>query len=424
MHIDLVTTFVLASVGGAVAGQSDSVTVSITKKTSSLPAGKHALSNDAVRIINIKNKISGINTGVKSAIIPSNSAALINEQNNLYTVPVTLSDGNVYTFDLDTGSSDLWVRGIECQGDDSCAGNAANYSDFSYVGFPFVDLYGSGAAAGYVFKANATIASFTSELLIGLTAIELQDTGSDGLLGLAFSSIGTLSYQVTPHVNISGNWFDALNLDNPVFGFYLSNYADGDNGEVTFGGYDAAKYSGDPAWFDLQNIISRPTPSPGYWTISINDWTWSVDATDSSPGGSGPLLDPKATYPIQYTIADTGTTLVYLPDVVFNSLALGALKATYNPDPLVEDYVIPCTNSLPNVNFYSAVANATFSIPSSIYTYVAGTDSLNNTVCIPGFQPGGDQLGIFGDVFTRAYYTFFDKKNLRLGYAPAVHSVQ
>ncbi|KAJ3107004.1 hypothetical protein HK100_003652 [Physocladia obscura] len=391
------------------------VTVPIIKKSvSSLPPGQRARAVTAARLAKVSSRINGL-----ASVSSSTSAVLTNEADDLYTVPVTLSDGKIYTFDLDTGSSDLWVRGSECQGDSSCTGNVANYTDFPYTGFSYVDTYGLGASAGYVFEANATIATLTSTLLIGLTAIEIEMSGSDGLLGLAFSSLGVMSQQAGLILNKTANWFDALNLDNPVFGFYLSNYADGDNGQVTFGGYDSSKYSGDIAWFDLQNIITSPEPSPGYWTFSITDWFWSVGRTASVPGGNGTLQTPTT----QYAIADTGTTLIGLPTTVYQELVLGALNATYNSDPLVQDYVIPCENDFPDVKFFSATANRTFTIPASVYTFVAGTDSLNNTFCIAGFEGGGDGVAILGDVFMRPYYSFFDKKNLRVGFADAVHPV-
>ncbi|KAJ3115851.1 hypothetical protein HK100_001221 [Physocladia obscura] len=406
----------IAAAGVALAGAPVTVPISKSAKALSIPAGLRAKANAAQRIASINNRIKAGNPArsLLSTTSATTSGNLANVENFLYLVNVTLSDGNIWPIDLDTGSSDVWFRTAYCYSpDSSCDVNYSNATDGSVypeTPFYFVDTYGSGAAAGIVGYSNVTLGGLNAEILVGLSILLVEQ--QQGLLGLAFSSLGVISSSVTPYVHVSGNWFDALNLDNPVFGFYLSDYADGDYGEITLGGYDSEKYTGDITWQPLVNVTEDylGNPSPGYWTFSLLPWTWSVPGTSAS-GAIGSSNTP-------YAIADTGTTLLIVP----NDVALGvyaALNITFNNDPDIQDYTIPCTNNLPP--FVFSYEGVDFPIPSEIYTLLAGTDSLGNDVCIPGITGGGDGIAIFGDIFLRTYYSFYDKKNIQLGFAKAVH---
>ncbi|KAJ3078268.1 hypothetical protein HK100_010778, partial [Physocladia obscura] len=235
-----------------------------------------------------------------------------------------------------------------------------------------------------------------------------------GLLGLAFSALSSLSNTVGYYAGYECNWFDALKLTNPVFGFYLSNYNDGDDGEVTFGGYDATKYSGEPVWFPLVNTTTdiHGIPSPGWWTFSTKGWSWSVSSVNGSIGGSLFEENPRA-------IADTGTSYLILPQDVLNSI-LTILGATFDNDPEVQAIVLPCNNTLPPIVL--SFNGTDFSIPTEFYTIFAGTTTAGQNICVPGLGAASESIPlIFGDTFLRAYYSFYDKKNLRVGFAQAVH---
>jgi hypothetical protein len=40
-----------------------------------------------------------------------------------------------------------------------------------------------------------------------------------------------------------------------------------------------------------------------------------------------------------------------------------------------------------------------------------------------GIVGGGNDMGLFGDTFLRAYYSIYDSANARVGFAQAVHTV-
>ncbi len=349
---------------------------------------------------------------------------LYNENDNVYLIIATLPDKSTYRLQIDTGSSDTWFRGGDCitNDDGSCIGNSVSTDPLSPglvdLKLSYFDIYGTGYAVGEVYKTAVTIGGIASTMAIGVTSIEYDDQGEDGLLGLAYASLGDISDQVTPVKNVSGNWFDAASaISTKVFGVYLSSTKNGFTGEITFGGYDTSHYTGKITWLPLvkYSLVGPSAPvsytSYGFYAFSIAKWTWSIPATSKVRGGKGNLFttasDPYG--PTNLAIADTGTTLMTIPTTPLIAMAT-ALNLAYSNT--LKAYPIPCSNSLPPVNFH--YGSTTFSIPSSIFTY-----SLGNDLCSFGIVSGGDGLAIFGDVFTRAYYTFFDKAGHRVGYALA-----
>ncbi|KAJ3107003.1 hypothetical protein HK100_003651 [Physocladia obscura] len=406
----------IAAVGFAATVFSAGITLPITRGTR---GPKNPAGNTAQRIKQITQRLAGFKP-VSVSAPSSGSAEQLNQENFSYLVNVTLSDGIERYIDLDTGSSDVWVRAANCEsptGDSSCnytvGPDAVDPNAFIATQLPYsyLDTYGLGASAGFVAVSNVTVGGLTATIPIGISQIELQQ--QQGLLGLAFSALSSLSNTVGYYSGYECNWFDALKLSDPVFGFYLSNYNDGDDGEVTFGGYDATKYSGEPAWFPLVNATTdaRGVPSPGWWTFSTEGWSWSITSNNATAHGSLYSANSQA-------IADTGTSYLILPPDVVSSI-FAVINATFDSDPEIQSYVIPCNNTLPPIvlNF-----NGTdFAIPSDIYTIFAGTTSAGVNICVPGLGSLSDAPLIFGDTFLRAFYSFYDKKNLRVGFAPAVH---
>ncbi|KAJ3161242.1 hypothetical protein HK101_000841 [Irineochytrium annulatum] len=353
--------------------------------------------------------------------VAKSSAPLLNEGDMLWSVNVTLADGSVYSMDLDTGSSDTWIRGVRCtteSPDVSCDGHKVDIHRKNLNNLQFVPsnrtwytLYGLGAVAGDVFTGPVTLAGFTSTAAVGISAIEQYMSGSDGLMGLGYESISNINYQT----GLSANWFDNLNLKRHEkrFAFYLSNDAEKDYGEVTFGGDDPSKYTGNIQWF--------PVTDQSYWQMSQTNWTWAVGSQ------SGPLAPPSAsTGAIPDSIVDTGTTLVYLPQAAADGIN-GAVGAKF--DDAAGAYVLPScdTSKLPSVHLIAPSSGSkgkpyTFEIPASVYV-IENTDNQNKPTgqCITGFVNGGDDLGILGDIFIRAYYSIFDKDANRIGFAKAKH---
>lgn len=299
--------------------------------------------------------------------------------------------GTTLNLDFDTGSADLWVFSAELPSSEQSghaiykpSSNATKLSGYSWS-----ISYGDGSSAsGDVYKDTVTVAGITApqqavEAASKISSEFTQDKNNDGLLGLAFSSINTV--QPKPQTT----WFDTVkeDLDSPLFAVALKHNAPG---TFDFGYVDKSKYTGSLTYADVDN-------SQGFWQFTAD--SYSV----GSQSGSESIVG----------IADTGTTLLLLPDDV--------VEAYYKQVEGAEDnsqaggYVFPCDSQLPSftavINGYSAV------VPGSLINYASVGDGSNN--CLGGIQSDqGIGQAIFGDIFLKSQYVVFDADGPRLGFAP------
>jgi aspergillopepsin I len=146
-----------------------------------------------------------------------------------------------------------------------------------------------------------------------------KDAANDGLLGLAFSRLNTI--KPTPQKT----WFDNVKpqLAAPVFTSYLKRRA---IGAYDFGFIDKAKYKGDITYVEVSG-------NKGFWTFT--------------PSGYVIGDNPAVTVPIN-AIADTGTSLWYLPKAVADAYWAKVPGAQYNS--LQAGWMFPCTAQLPDMS--------------------------------------------------------------------------
>lgn len=112
-------------------------------------------------------------------------------------------------------------------------------------------------------------------------------------------------------------------------------------------------------------------------------------------------------------IADTGTTLLYLPAAVVR--AYWAQVSGSKNDNSVGGYTFPCSATLPSFTF--GVGSARFVIPGSYIDF--GEVSTGSSTCFGGIQSSaGLGINIFGDVALKAAFVVFDgRSSPRLGWA-------
>lgn len=111
--------------------------------------------------------------------------------------------------------------------------------------------------------------------------------------------------------------------------------------------------------------------------------------------------------------ADTGTTLLLLPDNVVSDY-YGQVSGAQQ-DSSAGGYTVPCSAQLPDftvtIGSYDAV------VPGSLINY-APLQSGSST-CFGGIQSNsGLGFSIFGDIFLKSQYVVFDANGPRLGFAP------
>ncbi|KAF8859833.1 acid protease [Acephala macrosclerotiorum] len=302
----------------------------------------------------------------------------------------TVVGGQTLDLDFDTGSADLWVFSSELAAS-SLTGHAYYTSSKSSTyqalsGYTWDISYADGSgASGNVGLDTVTIGGTT----VTSQAVELAETVSssfvsdaaDGLVGLAFSSINTVSPQQ------QSTFFDNAqsSLDSPLFAAYLPFNADG---AYDFGYTDSSKYTGSITYTSVDS-------SNGFWEYPST--SYKVGSTVHSLSG--------------YTgISDTGTTLILMGDAAVTAYYGQVSGSSYSSSE--GGYIFPCSATLPTLSFKIGSTYAT--IPSSLLNY--GTASGSN--CFGSLQSvGSGSQNIYGDVFFNAYYGVFDASGPSFGFA-------
>jgi len=302
---------------------------------------------------------------------------------------------------FDTGSSNLWVPSSKCT---NCNRNRPKYdhtksSTYTPNGTAFDIQYVSGTVKGFLSEdvvsvaglnaKNITFAEVTAE-----PGIALQKAKFGGVFGMAYQSIAVDN--VTPTFN------DLINqglLAEPAFGFWLAAVPSpfGHGGEITFGGVDDSRYTG--------QLFEVPLKAQKWWEIQI-------DATFMGPTSGGAIAG----------VVDSGTSLLALPKDLakeFNS------QIGCTPNPLAPEECIyetcPDYSTLPDMNIQINGRNFTLTGKE----YVLEIKTLFASACVSGIMgldlpPPNPPLIILGDVFMRVYYTKFDFGNNAVWFAPSV----
>jgi hypothetical protein len=346
----------------------------------------------------VQTQLSNAAKGLKQTYnLKSDGSIVINDyQNSQFYGEMQLgTPGQTFNVIYDTGSSDLWVAGKDC--DRSC-GRHATYdssasSSYQANGTIFEIMYGSGPVSGYQSFDKITWGGFEVSDQEFAEVTDASGLGAayklgkfDGILGLAFPILSVNS--ATPAFQ---NTVSQGLIDNAEFSFYLGNCMT-DKGELLLGGTDPELYEGE------FNYV--PLSSATYWEIELGGFT-----TDGVTYGAG----DKA-------IVDSGTSLLTGPskDVEEIAKAIGA-------KPFVNgEYMVSCEkmDTLPDFTF--TVGGQDYVLTAKDYLIPDGDMCLLGMIGLDVPRPNGP-LWIMGDIFMRKYYTVFDVANERVGFATAVH---
>ena len=139
---------------------------------------------------------------------------------------------------------------------------------------------------------------------------------------------------------------------------------------TTYSYIDSSKYTGAITYTPVDD-------SQGFWQFTAGGY--SVGSNNATTGSIGT------------SIADTGTTLLYLPAAVAKAYYAGVSGASYNSQQ--GGYVYSCSTTLPNFNV--AIAGKTFTVPGTDINYAP--ISSGSSTCFGGIQPNtGIGFNIFG----------------------------
>jgi hypothetical protein len=272
-------------------------------------------------------------TGTASAATNSTSGTGIvtatPEQGDVeYLSPISIG-GQTMNMDFDSGSSDLWVFNTQLS-TASQAGhtnfNPQKSTSFALMqGATFSISYGDGSgAAGNVGTdtvniGGATVTKQAIELATAVSSSFVQDTNSNGLVGLAFSKLNTV--KPTQQKTFFDNVMPSLAM--PVFTADLRKAA---AGAYTFGAIDSTKFNGTLNWAAVNT-------TNGFWQFSSSKFQVGTGAAMAVAGGQA--------------IADTGTTLMLASPAIVNAYYSQVTGAVNNQT--VGGVTFPCNAVLPDL---------------------------------------------------------------------------
>ncbi|KAK4120375.1 Asp-domain-containing protein [Parathielavia appendiculata] len=313
-----------------------------------------------------------------------------------YVTPVTIgTPPQTLMLDFDTGSSDLWVFSshmppFQVRGQEIYTPDESSTARL-LEGHTWSIMYGDGSASrGNVYVDTFAVGGLTVLNQAVQTAQQVSAsftsaTNIDGLVGLGFSTLNT----VRPESQLT--FFDnaKASLDNPVFTADLKYMA---AGTYDFGFIDRAKYTGEITYVPID-------PDPGYWIFTSSGYAVGASSNFSAT----PIIG----------IADTGTSLVYLPTAVLTAYYRQVQGATNSRS--YGGYVFPCDSALPSFTF--GVGEERFTIPASYIRYAPVTEG--SATCFGGLQSSSELgINIWGDVALKAAFVVFDSRSPpRIGWA-------
>ncbi|KAJ3063712.1 hypothetical protein HDU98_000491 [Podochytrium sp. JEL0797] len=326
------------------------------------------------------------------------SVFLTDFSDELYTTNVQFGNGQVFSVDLDTGSSDVWIRGPACTSTDGSCGaklglpviNLAD-STLKNTGVSFKLSYGSGSVKGAVYAGPVSLGGISATINFGVTTYEngFAPPG-DGLWGLAYGPLNAIS---------GGNYVKTAQISS--LAFYFSDNVNGDQAELTINGVDSSKFVGTMQYGEV------PLSSNSYYQIN--------------PSGGSFIVNAKS-FPITYTVAiiDTGTSLLLMPNALSDSINAAIGAGAYDSNYGV--YAIDCNIFSTGPTITIKLGAATIALGPQQYVMSNGDGATcSSGISQIGTIPSGGIAFIFGDTFLKSVYTVFDVQNSRLGFAKAVH---
>ncbi|KIJ40049.1 hypothetical protein M422DRAFT_257118 [Sphaerobolus stellatus SS14] len=307
-----------------------------------------------------------------------------------------------HQFDLivDTGSSNTWV---------GAGGAYVKTSTSTQTGNSVSVTYGSGFFSGTEFTDQVTLASglVITKQSIGVASSSTGFDDVDGILGIGpvDLTLDTLSPDTSTEIpTVTDNLFaqGVITSNLVAVSFEPTTSDEITNGELTFGGTDPTKFTGDITF----------TPITG--TSPANQF-WGIDQSIRY-GTSTTILSTTA------GIVDTGTTLILLASNAFSRYRSASGAVLDRNTGLLR----LSTSQFANLqSLFFTIGGTTFELtanaqawPRNLNTAIGGT--ANNVYLIVGDigTPSGEGLDfINGQTFLERFYSVFDTDNARVGLA-------
>ncbi|KZT72870.1 family A1 protease [Daedalea quercina L-15889] len=350
------------------------------------------LANDQARARYLKQRTQGKLQGRDGSVNATNAV-------DTYVVSVGVgSPATQYSLLVDTGSSNTWLGANKSYTETSTSKDTGESVSVSY---------GSGSFSGEEYLDTVTLGDglTITQQSIGVASSAEGFSGVDGILGVGPVALteGTLGDSDETIPTVTDNLLSQGLISTEVLAIsFEPATSDSDaNGELTFGGTDSSKYTGDITYVSLTST----SPASEYWGID-----------QSISYGSDTILSSTA------GIVDTGTTLVLIASDAYSKYK-SAVGGTEDETTGLLRIASSDYDKLSTLNFnigdttYGLTANAQI-WPRSLNTAIGGSaDDIYLVVGDIGSDSGEGLDFINGYAFLERFYSVFDTTNSQIGFA-------
>ncbi|KAG1834407.1 aspartic proteinase [Suillus variegatus] len=383
----------LSIAGSPVEIDNSPITLPIARRLNVSNGPINLLQQDKARLTALKDNSFSTQSG-RAGSTPVTNAVIT------YLIAVGIgSPATTYNLIVDTGSSNTWV------GADTKYVKTKTSVD---TGEPVAVGYGSGSFSGKEYTDTITLGTgltITAQS-IGVASTSEGFTDVDGILGIGPLDLtsGTLTNEPTKTIpTVIDNLHSQGTIPHKLIGisFEPTTSKTVTNGELTFGGTDATKYTGSIGY----TPITTTNPSSTYWGIN-----------QSISYGSTTILSSTA------GIVDTGTTFVYIASDAYAKYksATGGTLDTATGLLLLSSSKY---KALKNLNFH--IGSETYALtpnaqiwPRSLNSYIGGSNNAIYLVVSDTGTPSGSGFDfVNGYTFLERFYSVFDTANSRVGFA-------
>lgn len=267
--------------------------------------------------------------------------------------------------------------------------------------------YGSGSFSGEEYTDTVSLGdTFTiSNLSIGVASTATGFTGVDGIVGVGPAGLtaGTTSANTTIPTITDTAASEGI-IPAAILGVYFAppTGQDTQNGEVTFGGVDTSKISGNVTYVP----ITTQSPASQYWGIDVSSITYGSTSVGSNVAG----------------IVDTGTTLILVSTDLYNSLYGNITGFTVDQNSGLVSIPSDQYANLQDITFVVGGTNFTLTkeqyiVPQNLVTLFGGQAGQYLSVIGDLGQSQGALQFILGQSFLEYYYSVYDTAQGRVGLA-------
>ncbi|CZT11957.1 related to rhizopuspepsin-2 precursor [Rhynchosporium agropyri] len=308
-----------------------------------------------------------------------------------YVAPVEIG-GKIWQLNVDTGSANTW-----CGARKPCEKSATGISTGRKISL----IYGKGEMHGIEYKDTVSFAGLTvKSQSIGSATSTKEMIMVDGIFGLGPVELTEYHTSGIKRVPTFMNNLKAQgSIATEVFAISYrpesGNHMNDINGELTIGGIDTSKYTGDLTYFPRVTT----GPNAGYWGIAVTKFTY----------GSTTLLSNVT------AVVDSGSTMITLPTAAYNAFlsASGGQRC---------DQDLVCWTTKPTANFGITFGSRTYTLTPAQYLFPAAQYA-------PWDVPAGKywayidegdhskHSALIGQKFLENYYSVYDAPNARIGFA-------